>query len=202
MREIFSAYKSYFYVLLVLLVIAVVFISITISLLFPPKTQETVSVKTNDQQPASLYTKTFINTSPKNLEEDPTFIKKSSLRNGNILYEFSSPDNLVHDEVITKHGTVIYEKVITVDSYAKHPTISSYKKTYGDPQAIKRGSKTLGSFMTFFIYASKGITLLGNPFTDEVYQIQTYAPMTVNEYIQLWGDDIDKTPKNKEAITN
>lgn len=199
-KDFYNAYKTYFWVILTVFVFVVFMIILGVSLFLSTQKQTSKTAGGISGPTLSSYNKTVIGENAPNFESDPSFKNKKLLSPGVTQYDFFSVDQLNDDTIITNNGRVVYEKAITVDNNYIHPTISSFEQKFGKPQRIIKGSKTNGPFESFYIYASKGFTLIGNPYTDEVNQIQTYPPMSLDEYIQKWGEEIDKTPSTKENI--
>jgi hypothetical protein len=116
-------------------------------------------------------------------------------------YSFPSINTSADNTIITDDNLVIFEKKFTADTSFVHPELSSYLSLLGEPESILPGSKTYGRNVNFYIFASKGITIIGRPFSDEVEEVQQYTPMTVDEYIKIWGDDIQENAEdNSEKI--
>lgn len=198
-QKFFRAYKKYFFVGGATLLIACALIFLGISLLTTP-TPSSQTVPTSETASLSPYLQTTIGSEEKNLESFPGFKSKAPRSKNETQYTFSSPILLYDNTIVTDQGKVIYEKAITVDPGYTHPTISSYESRFGKPELVVKGSKTYGEFAKTYIYSQKGFALIGNPFTDEVYEIQQFKPMTVEEYMVLWGKDIDRTQSAKENI--
>lgn len=120
------------------------------------------------------------------------FKTKNVLPNNSTEYLFHSPRGSLRDDiVIIQNSVVIFERAITVDKTTrKHPAISDFIKLYGNPEKELQGSDHYGEFEKTYIFSSKGFTIIGNPFTDEVDEIQIYLPITTDQYISLWGSDI------------
>lgn len=122
----------------------------------------------------------------------------SVLSDGSIRYTFASPLVTRKNEVIVRNEKVIFERILVPEN-SREPgfiTISEYKKQYGEPQRIIRGSHFYGNFIETFIYADKGFAFIGNSVTDEVFEVHTFAPTSVENYIVQYGSDInEEAPK-------
>lgn len=100
---------------------------------------------------------------------------------------FSYRDNAV----ITEDSIAAFKRIVPVNPQTwQSPQISYYQEIYGIPEFEKKGSVTYGDFMTTYVYASKGFAAIFNPFTGEVFEVQSFAPTTVEDYLQKWGSDI------------
>jgi hypothetical protein len=102
--------------------------------------------------------------------------------------------------VTDSNNTVIYQQTVFLAPNTKLPSISAYTTQYGNPEKEITGSKYYGISAVTMIYASKGITIIGNPNTKEVYELQQYVPMSVEGYIQAYGQDISENMQNPEAL--
>lgn len=185
--------------LLLLIIALLILVSIIIIVsLFSP--QRTSGPQPSPQVPLSSVTPVlFPNIQPGKTTTDEiknlTGIKSvEQLPGGLSQYIFSSP-LINRDNIITTDSNqVVFKREVTVDENSKHPKVVDYKQQLGEPQETIQGSTHYGKFETFYIYADKGITLVANPFTEEIDEVHTYVPMTVAEYKQRWGNDIKEYP--------
>lgn len=138
------------------------------------------------------FVKTNIN---QQLDEDistaPTFKKSAALSKGQTQYLFSSPYLSRDNEVITRNGVAIFKRLVVVSDDPSFKTdISSYKEKYGTPEAEFIGSAYYGDSVQTYIWTSKGLAIIFYPYTGEVLEIQSFSPMSKEEYKMLWGADI------------
>lgn len=113
-------------------------------------------------------------------------------------YIYQAPVNARDNLVVTKNQKVIFEQAVTIQKNYIHPTISSYTEKYGQPEKVITGSKTYGESEAFYIYATKGFTLIVHVASNEVDAIQTYEPTTVTHYLAMWGQEINETKTGKQ----
>lgn len=78
-------------------------------------------------------------------------------------------------------------------------TFEPLTATLGQPEKTAPGSKFYGYHMNTYIYASKGIVFIGNPNINEVFEIQSFTPMSVEEYINNYGQDISESQRRGEG---
>ena len=128
------------------------------------------------------------------LEDAPTFESKTPLPDGTTRYTFGSEFVTRKNEVITKDGKAVFERILIPISSKSvgYARMSDFTKRYGQPQNKAIGSRFHGPFITTFIYANKGFAVIGNTRTDEAFEIHQFAPTTPQEYRRLYGDDIDE----------
>lgn len=139
-------------------------------------------------------------TTKEEVEQLPGRVLKEEIEDGSVRYSFSSALVSRPDTIIVKEDRVIYETIITPESpHAQgHTTIDHYQDQYGEPEAVLNGSKFYGWHMRNYIYAQQGFVLIANPYTGEVFEIHAFQPMTTEEYIQYYGNDI--SPEAQPAI--
>lgn len=97
------------------------------------------------------------------------------------------------NKVVSNKQFVIYKRVIIplVITESKEVTISGLKNSLGEPHQTYTGSKAYGYSMATYAYPQKGISFVANNFEDEVYEIQYFQPTTLDEFIKLYGEDIN-----------
>lgn len=140
------------------------------------------------------------NMSP-DLEKNLIVIDKQATSSGKIIYSLDSDNPLRNDQVITDKNQVVFERIYVPEnpSDPNHLLISKSLEKYGKPEQVVTGSKLWGPYMNLYIYNSQGVAFIGNPNTDEVYEIQFFKPLSLEEYIKSYGDDIDTTPPGPES---
>lgn len=121
-----------------------------------------------------------------NLREIPSTISGTR----EFIAESVSP--LRPNQILVRDNTVIFERILTPikSSDYGYARISDFTEKYGEPDRIIQGSRHYGSLMNTYIYADQGFTLIGNPFTNEVFEIQQFLPISVERYLQLYSEDI------------
>jgi hypothetical protein len=145
------------------------------------------------EQRISVLQKSAIGeTTQKELDAMPGLENKSTFADGSTRYAFRSALISRKNEVLVKDGKAVFERILTPESSKArgYSLISQFTKRYGEPEETITGSSFYGQLMSNFIYANKGFTLIGNPFTGEVFEIQLYVPTTVETYRQQYGEDI------------
>lgn len=125
-----------------------------------------------------------------------TFKERETKQNGETHYFYETPNKARESSIITdKNGKIIFKKIITTDTDYSHPKISDYVKTNGEPEEIYTGSKRYGPYATYTLYPSKGIVIIGNPLTDEVFELDLFSGMSLDEYMKKYGSDVDTSGK-------
>lgn len=125
-------------------------------------------------------------------------ITKKTLPDGINEYSLESELKTRPDLFLAKDGTIVYEREITpVDPNSPgYQTLSSIVAKFGNPEKEVKGSNYYGSFLNTYIYASQGFTIIANPNTDEVYEIQFYKKTTPEDYLKEFGGDVNPNIKN------
>lgn len=189
----------------ILLFIAIIIIvaGVLIYALFPKEPQPTAPPPVQIFSPLQ---KTSINETTKTtIEKLPGLINVQGLPDGSIQYNYSSQIPQRPNMIITKNNVAIFERdLLPEDPDAKgYAKISDYIKKLGEPEKIIQGSKFYGPFISTYIYSSKGLAIIGNSNTDEAYEIQTFSPLTPDNYINTFGSDISQiTPQPEAPIEN
>lgn len=120
-------------------------------------------------------------------------LKTEQLPNSETKYSFKSLLVVKPNEVITKAGSVIFEKIVTPieqdqEGYVK---ASSLITQLGQPDDIVNGSHLFGYFYKTYIYARTGVSFMFNVNTDVVFEINLFTPTTVAEYKTNYGQDLN-----------
>lgn len=134
-------------------------------------------------------------TTQQDLENLPGFKEKTSVAD-RTQFTYTSP-NLAEDNmvIVDTSNTVIYKRYVSVTATLQHPKISDYVKTYGTPEKEATGSNKYGPYAKTYIYSSKGIVFVGNPLTDEIEEIHMFIPMSTEEFVNKYGQDINENIK-------
>lgn len=145
--------------------------------------QKTIIGKTTDAQIATL-----------------SAISNQPNPDGSTTYLIKSVNPLKPDEIITRNNVVISEKTNTITNKpGGFPKISELKKTFGNPEQEITGSKEFGDFAITYIYPQGGFSFVGNPATDNVYQILRFQSMNLKEYVGKYGSVFDISPIQSEG---
>lgn len=206
----FAQNKPLFILVLVGILGGFIFLSVIFINLVTPQKQEQAPISTDPKviypKPPSQETirqeKTYSaikigETTSEDIKKLPEL--KSEQVKGN-LTEFSFKSARFNDNtVITENNIVVFKKIITIDPDTwQHPPLSSYLSAYGSSEAEFTGSNLYGPVFKTYVYPSKGLAFIGNPFPDELYEIQVFEPTTLEVYRSKWGTDINETPAREE----
>lgn len=152
-----------------------------------------------DQKVTPLSKVEIGKTTKAEIEKLPNIQKKEALPNGGTKYSIKSYNVLRPDEIIVKDNTATFERSTTPEDpkalgFAR---IAQYIERYGEPQRVIKGSKFYGEFVSTYVYSQLGFTVIANQYTGEVFEVQTFAPMSVSSYMQLYGnsDVPESSPK-------
>lgn len=125
---------------------------------------------------------------------------KQTLANGGIKYLISSGVNARPDEVVFVNNVAQFERTILIgrQTESNFVKMSAQILKFGPAEKVMKGSKFYGAHMETHIYSSKGLAFIVNPNSDEVYEIQTFTPTTLENYLSNYGEDIHEYPEIKE----
>lgn len=140
----------------------------------------------------------------KSLTGQPDFLKKEVIAGNKTQYSFES-ELIVRPNIVQTDGAqVIFERELTpVSSSAKgFKHLTEFLQEKGQPEKIIQGSKYYGWMEKTYIYASKGYAVIGNENANEVLEYHLFIPTTVDEYIKIYGEDLDPNsgPPHDEPI--
>lgn len=114
--------------------------------------------------------------------------KKTILDENTIEYAYASPVDSRDNTITTQYNFVVHKRVVTVDptTYV-HPKLSDYISLYGNPDEEFIGTKEYGRFTKTYIYNSLGFALVGNIYTEEIYEIHVFTQSAKKFVIQEIG---------------
>lgn len=144
-------------------------------------------------QKVSLIQKTIIGQTANNeIDKLPSIQKKEVLPNGDIKYELSAFIPQRPNEIITHNNVAIFERIDVPENPGQvgYITIAQMTSKYGQPEKIFKGSSFFGPFESTYVYSNLGFAFIGNPYTDEVHEIQVFTSISVDQYVKTYGSDI------------
>ena len=138
-------------------------------------------------------------TTDNDISRIPSLVRKES-QSGKNIYFFPSTDSRRENIVETRDGKAVFKRVVSITSVSyKTPLIDGYISQYGNPEFEFTGSNRYGQYMKTYVYPSKGFALIFNPYTNEVFEIQSFTPVSLEEYRANWGQDINENLKNQQS---
>ncbi len=145
-------------------------------------------------------------TTNQELENLPAYIGKETNAAGETNYTYLSEITIRPNNVITdKNGVALFERILIPEDPEEtgYATISEFKNKYGEPETVLKGSKFYSWVIETYFYGKLGMAVVGNPNTDEVYEIHRFLPMTVEKYMADFGEDLNQgseAPEEGEAL--
>lgn len=190
----------------IILILTILVIAIGILLIIKsqaPKPTPTPSIpkKTiNPQNLTPLQTTTLGKTPEQELINNPNLTNQSQTPTGLKIYEVKTPISAKDDLYIVKNGVVVFENHQTpqdpqIPGYA---ITSTYINVLGQPEEIIKGSARNGPFLETYVYPQKGFAFAANPTTNEVYEVQTFTPTTLQDYKKEFGYNIETDTNHQE----
>lgn len=127
-------------------------------------------------------------------------MNKQTLANGDLEYTVDSRIMARPNQIIFRNNLAQFERiVITGDPNSSgFLRLSEQVNKYGPAEQVIKGSKLYGYNIETYIYANKGFVIIANTYADEVYEIQTFSPTSVEGYIKNYGGDINEYREIKE----
>lgn len=140
-------------------------------------------------------------TTTTDIEKNYRVKQKQSLSNNELKYSIDSNIEARSDQIIFQNNLAKFERIVVVgNSNSGNIKISTQILKYGPPEKILNGSNFYGYQMDTYIYPAKGFAFIANKNTDEIYEIQTFAPTSLDNYLSNYGDDISGPKEIKEGI--
>lgn len=154
-----------------------------------------------DQPTLSNYSEIAIGeTLASDIEKLPGLVETKTLASGVKQFYFTSTDALRNNLVETEDDKAVFKRVVSVTTADyQTPNINTYTQSYGNPESEFTGSKRYGPYMKTYVYPSKGFALIFNPYTEEVFEIQSFKPVSFEEYRSRWGEDIKEETQIPET---
>jgi hypothetical protein len=120
-------------------------------------------------------------------------IEKSTLPSGETQYSIESQLIPRPEKIITERGVVVFESILIPITQSDRGFVSldEITSTFGEPDTTITGSNFYGWYVENRIYSSKGFTIIGNPNTNEIFEIHIYSPMSYTDYLSKYGEDIN-----------
>lgn len=122
------------------------------------------------------------------LELRSNFQKKEVKSDGTTQYFFDSGNSNRPDIIIlTKDKNLVFSRSLSSEELPIIP-MSLIREDFGEPEKTIQGSKFYGPQSSIYVYSSSGVTFIGNVQTDETFEEQRFPSMSVDAYLQRFGD--------------
>jgi hypothetical protein len=156
----------------------------------PSTSSPTLGTGVDDQSISILYLSAG-DIELENLKKSPELISCSDLAESITRCELRSPLVARPNLVVIKEGKLLYKRTITTPlANGRLPSFGNLSSGLGAAGQVQKGSRFFGAQFQTYIFASKGVTLIANPETGEVQEVQVYQPSSVSEYLTTHGEDI------------
>lgn len=128
--------------------------------------------------------------------------EKNQLADNQESFEYFNSSPIRPNQVITRDNNVVFEKVILPldKNDPNYIRLDSALTTYGQPSQIIEGSYTYGPATSLYLFSSKGIALVGNPFTNTLFEIHTFVPITNERYLEQFGKEFGEKSHTDEPL--
>lgn len=113
---------------------------------------------------------------------------------GGMKYILSSDLDSRPHEVIFKDNKAMFERTIllTDNTNFKYPKAQELIQRFGQPGKAVRGSKFYGYNVSTYIYADQGFAFIAEEGTGNVFEVQTFPRVSLDQYMQTYGQDIQE----------
>ena len=140
-------------------------------------------------------TEEFIAKNPlaqKQISDDPATVK----------YSLSS--NLIArpNEVLFRSNKAEFEKIVLLTDNVNfvYPQASQLMQSFGQPEKIIQGSKFYGSNVSTYIYPNMGLAFIAEASSGNIFEIQTFTPISLDQYLRLYGQDIQEIKPDMHVL--
>lgn len=125
----------------------------------------------------------------------PNLAGKNTLANGYTEYALKIEGRIRPNSIVVKNGFVISKRErLEAPPDSQLPTVSYFLSQYGNPEQKIKGSAYYGRDAVYFIYAGRGVAFVANEYTGQVFEIQFFRPVSLDEYIKVYGSDVGNPP--------
>lgn len=126
-----------------------------------------------------------------NLKNSPDFLGCSDQPDKSTRCELRSPLVARPNLIIVKDGKLIFKRTITKTlANGRLPSYGNLSSGLGAANQVQKGSRFFGPQFQTYIFSGKGVTLIANPNTGEVQEVQVYPSQSVSDYLSTFGDDV------------
>ncbi len=189
---------------IILLIVVVVFTSINQTGI--PGSNSIVPTASFSPQPSASTSSNQINsyfktqigtTTASQIKQLPNLINEQTDGNKST-FSFPAISKNRDSIIVTKDNLSAFEREVTLQPDYSTPNLKQLTSGLGQPEKIFNGSSYYGQEYVTYIYASKGLAIVANPNTDEVFEVQQFKPTTLEDYIKQWGSDLYEYPKESQ----
>lgn len=204
MDKIYSFIPKKAFILAIVL-LGMILISIFVLVARQPNRPTSSPAPVISQTPTTQFPqqKTIIGkTTATDLEKDQKITSKKALPNGDTQYSINSSIETRPNQVVVGENKAKFERIVVIGREAGPIPlkISEQIIKFGPAERVVKGSKFYGFHMDTYIYANKGFAFVANTQTDEIYEIQTFTPTSVDKYLSSFEEDIAENKGIKEGI--
>lgn len=126
-----------------------------------------------------------------NIKKSPDFLGCTTDDTNATRCELRSPLVARPNLVIVKDGKLLFKRTITNPlANGRLPSFGNLSSGLGAANQVQKGSRFFGPYFQTYIFASKGVTIIANPNTGEVQEVQVYPATSLSEYLATFGEDI------------
>lgn len=139
-------------------------------------------------------------TTSEEVEKKYETLKKQALEDGSTRYAIASPLDARPNEIVLRNNRAVFERTIllTDDPGFKYPKSSELIQQLGQPNKIIQGSSFYGYNVKTYIYPNLGLAFIAEEGSENVFEVQTFIPLSFDEYMQKYGGDIVEGDKPVE----
>lgn len=162
---------------------------------FSPSPSPATSIQANlvNRNKISVLQKSEIGkTTSEEVEKKYEILKKQTLEDGGARYSIASSLDARPNEIVLRNNRATFERTIllTDDLSFQYPKSSELIQQFGQPNKIIQGSSFYGYNVKTYIYPDLGLAFIAEEGSENVFEVQTFIPVSFDEYMQKYGGDI------------
>src|SRR3989344_5357188 len=113
---------------------------------------------------------------------------------------YTSPGNLTPNVyILDEANKLVYFRLGKTSIPQEYDTPKSFSNIFGNPEIIISSNALLDS--TRLLYPRNGFSLVVDNFSDRVLLYEQFKPSYLQEYLDTWGKDIDRTKTLEPLVT-
>jgi len=202
LKELLQA--NYIIILFVIAILLLIIVFIFLIIISFSSTNQNVTSKITPSPTRIILKKNFLvnplerseigKTKEEEVLESYTIKSKTSYGNETIYkIESAIPNEL--DEVRVEKGIVVFERVNTdTVTLTQLTRLDEVIKKFGDPELVIDKVGPHGWYTSLYVFSSNGFAVFANRYTNSVYEVQRFLPMSIDDYKNKYPEFFQPAP--------
>lgn len=154
-----------------------------------------IQIRLENKNTISPLQKSIIGkTTKEEIEKRQDILKKENISSNVTTYTFQSSFISRPSEITFTNNVASYEltRFNRDDSNFMFPKVAELIQKFGQPSSTTRGSSFYGYNVKTYIYPEIGLAFVAEIGSEKVYEIQTFEPTILGEYMKKYGQHIQE----------